>query len=384
VLTRPAGLADETLAGALADGWGIVPDSLAYLPVGFGSHHWKVTGPGGNSWFLTVDDLADRARWPGEPAAAVAGRLRSALAVARAIRDAGAAFAVAPIPASDGEVLWTGRGTGRGTAPGMIGAGYAAALYPYVTGRTRQFSDVLTAAERAEVLKLLVALHGTSGTSVAVGSDDLAFPEGSTLRRILAEAGSRWRSRWVGGPYAEPARSVLAQHADAVERLLARRDQLAAQARDRPDRMVLTHGEPHPGNLIEAGDQWLLVDWDTALLAPPERDLWLLDPGDGSIAAAYVQATGREILSSMLELYRLTWKLSDIAIAAARFRGDHGDTAEDRVEWSTLSVVVDQCASGLSSGSPGQAQRLFRDALGEQPGDKTRQPDREDHLGGFA
>jgi aminoglycoside phosphotransferase (APT) family kinase protein len=49
----------------------------------------------------------------------------------------------------------------------------------------------------------------------------------------------------------------------------------------KPDRLsdeVLTHGEPHPGNLIQVGSRWMLVDWDTTLVAPPERDLWLLDP----------------------------------------------------------------------------------------------------------
>ena len=38
--------------------------------------------------------------------------------------------------------------------------------------------------------------------------------------------------------------------------------------------MLLTHGEPHPGNAMLAADGWRLVDWDTALVAPLERDLW--------------------------------------------------------------------------------------------------------------
>lgn len=46
-----------------------------------------------------------------------------------------------------------------------------------------------------------------------------------------------------------------------------------------------------------------------------------------------------------------------------------------------ITLVRDETACSLSS--PGQAQRLFRDAIAEQAGDKTGQPDREDHLGGL-
>jgi hypothetical protein len=41
--------------------------------------------------------------------------------------------------------------------------------------------------------------------------------------------------------------------------------------------------------------------------------------------------------SSMLDLYRLTWELSDLASCAARFRQGHADTAEDRKDWEILS-----------------------------------------------
>ncbi len=58
---------------------------------------------------------------------------------------------------------------------------------------------------------------------------------------------------------------------------------------------------------------WMLIDWDTALVAPPERDLWSLDPGDGSILSAYADATGVRPRASMIELYRIRWDLADIA-----------------------------------------------------------------------
>ena len=35
--------------------------------------------------------------------------------------------------------------------------------------------------------------------------------------------------------------------------------------------VVVTHGEPHVGNAIRTEAGWMLVDWDTTLLAPPEN-----------------------------------------------------------------------------------------------------------------
>ena len=118
--------------------------------------------------------------------------------------------------------------------------------------------------------------------------------------------------------------------------MLVEHDRLADQASQRPDRMVVTHGEPHPGNLIQTGDGWMLVDWDTALVAPPERDLWLLQGARPNTFDAYTNIAGREVLVTMLELYRLTWALCDVASLAARFHRNHEDTADARFEWATM------------------------------------------------
>ena len=53
------------------------------------------------------------------------------------------------------------------------------------------------------------------------------------------------------------------------------------------------------------------IDWDTALMAPPERDLWMLETGDGDATDAYTAATGTAIIPAMLDLFRIRWDLSD-------------------------------------------------------------------------
>jgi hypothetical protein len=322
MLTRPAQLSDAALAQALGAAWGITPAAMEYRAVGYGSHHWQVTAGPGLSWFVTVDDLAARLRSSADSLDAAYRRLGSALRTARAIYEAGARFVVAPVRTADGDVVR------------RIGESYAVAVYPYVDGRSRQFGATWPAADGRVLLTLVAAVHAAPADACRSAlADDFLLPGGDALIHALDDLASPWDS----GPYGEQARQLLAAHAVELRGLVDRRDQLAVEARRRPDRMVPTHGEPHPGNFIQVGSRWMLVDWDTVLIAPPERDLWLLDPGDGSIPDAYRQVSGRVVVPSMLDLYRLTWELSDLASCAARFRQGHADTAEDRKDWEILS-----------------------------------------------
>jgi aminoglycoside phosphotransferase (APT) family kinase protein len=103
---------------------------------------------------------------------------------------------------------------------------------------------------------------------------------------------------------------------------------------------VLTHGEPHPGNTIRTDVGLVLVDWDTARRAPPERDLWMLGD-DAASAAAYEAATGRPVLSDAMELYRLSWDLAEIGIYVHQFRAPHGDSADEQLARSGLEHHLD-------------------------------------------
>jgi hypothetical protein len=94
--------------------------------------------------------------------------------------------------------------------------------------------------------------------------------------------------------------------------------------------------------LTSAG--WLLIDWDTALCAPPERDLWSLDPGDGSLLAAYADATGVTPLPAVLDLHRIRWDLADIAADLSRSRRYHRGNLDDDKSFAPLHALV----SGLS------------------------------------
>jgi aminoglycoside phosphotransferase (APT) family kinase protein len=151
------------------------------------------------------------------------------------------------------------------------------------------------------------------------------------LREALAGVDRPWNS----GPLAEHARGLLGRNTAVIDDLLARYDRLGAGVA--PDDWVVTHGEPHAGNLIESR---LLVDWDTVALAPPERDLWMPVDDDAEAASRYTQETGRQLDPAALDFFRLRWDLADLASFTAKLRSPHTDNADTRKACEGLAIIL--------------------------------------------
>jgi hypothetical protein len=325
VLTPPHGLSETVLVSALDRGWGMTVTSMQYRAVGWGSHHWEVADRAGARWFVTVDELENKRLSASEPLAAGFARLRAALSAAMDLRACGRAFVVAPVPARDGEPL------------ARVDSRFGVAVYPFVAGQSFDWEEFSSPAHRLSVLGLLVSTHTAPPTaSRRALADDFAVPQRDELEAACAPDGDVADC----GPYARPLSLLARQHAAPIQRLLARYDALVLEARAQGTPMVLTHGEPHPGNTMLTAGGWVLIDWDTALIAPPERDLWDLDPGDGSMLDAYADATGTSPQPALLDLYRLRWDLSDIAVDVSRFRRPHTGNIDDDKSWELLSSLI--------------------------------------------
>ena len=192
------------------------------------------------------------------------GRLRAALTTAAALREHGLDWVVAP------------RRTGAGEVVVALGEAYALAVYPAVEGSSFGWGPFEDAAHRAAVLDRLVALHDVDGCRDAAGTDDLGAALVAGLRALLADPGDRWDT----GPFGPDAWRLVVERGDVLADLVDRYRDLVADVD--PAGWVLTHGEPHRANTVLTATGVVLVDWDTCLLAPRERDLWMLvgeDPG---------------------------------------------------------------------------------------------------------
>src|SRR5262249_4922703 len=123
----------------------------------------------------------------------------------------------------------------------------------------------------------------------------------------------------------------------ALDRAAARLDRA-----DRPDATwVVTHGEPHPGNLLRTADGFALVDWDTVALGRPERDLWMFVETDPSLVDRYGARTGIAVEHDALTANRLLWALADLASYPGVLRRPHRRDADAERALAALHSITD-------------------------------------------
>jgi spectinomycin phosphotransferase len=319
---RPVGVADAEVAAALREHWGLVVARLEYLPVGYGGYHWSATVAGGRRFFVTLSAVTGDDGY-----ADLAATMEAAAALAD---NSQLSFVVGPV-----------RTRGR-EAAARLRPDWAVSVTPFADGEPGGWNDELSLEDRAEVISMLASLHGCAAPAgIPVRSPELSGRD--VVETLLGErAGS-----WAGvGPYGEPAQKLIAEHASGLRRALGVFDDLVNQVAA-SGVTVLTHGEPHPGNLIRRNGSLLLIDWDTAGLALPERDLWsvLPDPdtdpdGYETLGNLYRDLRGRAVDAAAVALYRLRWDLEEICLFLAEFRAPHERTTDTQVAWASLTEAV--------------------------------------------
>lgn len=325
---KPLDLGDGELAQCLAANWGIRAVSLDYVAIGGGSHHWRAVS-GHDTLWVTVDDLDDKGFLGGDARTTLEG-LCAALATARAVHDHGLGFVVVPLPSLAGELVRP------------VGSHYAAAVYPFIQGRTYDFYERLPQEVRGQLLKMLAYLHRVSLELVpTIRRATSRPPEHHHLESALADL----ERPWTAGPLAEPAREVLRRRRPDVEALIAEFGQVADGLEAAGAELVITHGEPHPANLVMHGDTLLLIDWDTVALGPPERDLWWFASGEPGALAIYEATAQRRTNPEAIRLYQLRWPLEDAALSIKRLRAPHEVDGNTEHALRSLTVTLENLAA---------------------------------------
>ena len=325
MLTDPEDLERVELAALLERHWGLRVATLTYLPVGFGSHHWRAEDSRGTRRFVTVDDL-EAGFQAGPDTDSAFAALDHAFRTAAALRDeAELEFVVAPLPDGEGHVIR------------RLSDRYAVTLSPLVEGEPTTYGSYESADDRRRMGGVLGRLHAAT-KHVPAGlprREDFALPS----RAALGEALEDLERPWSSGPFAEPARQLLRDSAHDLERRLTEYDELAARVRASPEPWVVTHGEPHRANVVRDPRGGVhLVDWDTTLIAPRERDLRMVLDRELTGWDEYAAVAGPVPLNhEAIELYERWWDLADIAIYTALLRRPHDRTEDTTASWENLA-----------------------------------------------
>ncbi|UZI30993.1 phosphotransferase [Streptomyces sp. VB1] len=330
---RPTDI-DETVLAAALGAWGIEPVVLTHAPVGFGDHHWVAADAEGRRTFVTVADLEHKPHCGRDAAEAWTGLSRAMDTAATLESASGEAALVAPLR------------TGRGETLLHLTDRYAVSVFPYVDAPTGHFGQVPAPGARRMLVERLAQLH-TTESPLTTPVHDPALPARAMIEAGLADP---QRFRADAGPYAQRCQALLAANCTALHAALGRFDsstaRLTSEASTSPaTAAVVTHGEPHPGNVLDPGGRTLLVDWDTVALAPPERDLWLATDAPEDLSR-YAELTGHRPDPELLAYYELRWALDDMAAALDIFGARHPDTADTRQAWEGLVDAVTAPADG--------------------------------------
>ncbi len=293
------------------DGWGLRVDELRYFPEGGGAYHWTADADDDRRWFVTCDDL-DTKPWLGSDRDSVFDGLCAAYRTAMDLRSAGLAFVVAPAAAISG-------------APAeRVDERHGVSVFEYVQGEPGRWGRPVGRRAQEQLVTMLAELHRSTPAMHRGVRRGFELPGRGVFEQALGDLDRRWD----GGPLSELARRELVAHADMVVRSLNDLDLFAGELNGADSAGVVTHGEPHPGNLIHTETGLALVDWDTVAIARPERDLWMIADADPSLATRYRDLTRITLEREALVAYRLLWALADLAAFTVQLRGEHHEDAD--------------------------------------------------------
>jgi len=158
-------------------------------------------------------------------------------------------------------------------------------LYPFVEGRNG-FEVNVTDEQRIALGRALKQLHTAQlPPELTQGIPRETFSPQSYSTRWLATV-RRFLERIEHETYIDPvaaeAAAFLHSHRTTTLDLVTRAERLARDLQEHPREQVLCHGDIHGWNLlIEPGGALYIVDWDTLIFAPKERDLMFVGVGLG-------------------------------------------------------------------------------------------------------
>lgn len=316
-------LPDEQITACLRNAYGVSVVHIAFLPLGadVNTAVYRVLAQDGTPYFLKLrggafDELS--------------------VVLPQFLSDQGMRTIIAPIPASE-QYLWARVDR------------FTVILYPFVEGQNgfdAQVPDRLW----VELGLALKRMH----TAVMPPALGRRIPQ-ETYAPHWRDRVKEFQARVEATPFADPVAARLAAFMrakrDVIDDLVERAERLARALQRRSLECVLCHADIHAANiLIDANDGLYIVDWDTPILAPKERDLMFVGAGLGvgdtlrQQTLIYQGYGPTEIDPMALAYYRYERIIEDIAAFCEQLllTDEGGADREQALEYFVASFLPNQ------------------------------------------
>ncbi|HSL43993.1 MAG TPA: phosphotransferase [Anaerolineales bacterium] len=206
-------------------------------------------------------------------------------------------------------------------------------LYPFVEG-TSGFQDKLTEGQWADFGAALQRIH-TLSLPPALRQKMQKENYSPESRDICREVLQRLESERFNDSIMAGLASFLLPKRETILNFIGHAERLAQALASRSTELVLCHSDIHPGNLfIDKNGALFIVDWDSPVLAPKERDLMFIGGGQG-----YVGVNDQEEEAHFYRYYNLS-AVDPVAMAYYRYERNLYDLSVEcpRIFSSTLNA----------------------------------------------
>lgn len=286
-------LKDEEIIACLRDAYGLTIEKVVFLPLGadFNTAVYRVTTTDGADHFLKLRS--------GE-------FLEASVSVPKYLADLGIKQVIPPLTTKTGQ-LSTNLSV------------FKAILYPYVEGRNGVEAK-LSDQQWAQVGAAIKKLHSVD-IPASITKDVPRETFSSKWRETVKAFLMRIESEVFEEPVAVKMALFLKSKRCEILKLVERAEELAITLQKQPIDYLLCHADMHGWNLfVDKENALYIVDWDTLIFAPVERDLMFIGAGiwDSGLTAAeeeslFYQGYGQiKINQDAMAYYRFERIIQDI------------------------------------------------------------------------
>ncbi len=305
-------LPDEKIIACLHTAYGLPVNHITFLPLGadLDTAVYRVVAADGTPYFLKLR----RGLFA-----------KASVTLPKWLSDQGIQQIIPPLVTQTGQ-LWASLDP------------FTVILYPFVEGQNA-YDVALTDDHWREFGTALQRIH-TAPIPPAIRKDIQQETFTPLWRASVRSSLQRVDEETFIDPIANQTAALVQAQRAAILDLVARADRLAETLQAQTPALIVCHADLHAGNfLITPNGTLYIVDWDTLILAPKERDLMYVGGGlaggwhtpQAEETHFYQSYGATQVDPVALAYYRYERIIQDIAIYCEELLSDRGST-EDRTQ----------------------------------------------------